>query len=255
MASVLITGVSTGIGNALARDHLARGDEVLAVSRNPPTNIPVQDRFHFMPCDLTDIEQAPGILHALLRSASTPPQTVYLNAGTFGSAPQLAKLTSMEAFNSVLALNLGAVKMVLDIVLDGPQAPGTVVFSSSISALRQRAGMLAYSVSKAGLNALAKIYQLENPDTFFAVLGLCNVQTTVAQTIMAADDRFSDLAALRQRATTPGYIVDAESRAQHIAQVLAERHRNGLVSGEFQEIRHLLAHPAQENHSNDPAHP
>lgn len=35
MAAILITGVSTGIGNALARYHLARGDEVLAVSRNP----------------------------------------------------------------------------------------------------------------------------------------------------------------------------------------------------------------------------
>lgn len=254
MASILITGVSTGIGNALARYHLARGDEVLAVSRNPAANIPPQEHFHFMRCDLTDIERAPAILQTLLSRTTAPVETVYLNAGRFGGAPQLATQTSMQEFNSVLALNLGAVKMVLDIMLSATPPPSTVVFSSSISALRQRAGMLSYSVSKAALNALAKIYQLENPHTFFAVLGLCNVQTTVARTIMAADERFSDLVALRQRAAVPGYIVDADSRAGHIVQVLAERHRNGLKSGEFQEIRDLLNQPLKEETRNDPIH-
>ncbi|WEX15965.1 SDR family NAD(P)-dependent oxidoreductase [Pseudomonas sp. G11] len=114
MASILITGVSTGIGNALARYHLARGDEVLAVSRNPAANIPPQEHFHFMRCDLTDIERAPAILQTLLSRTPAPVETVYLNAGRFGGAPQLATQTSMQEFNSVLALNLGAVKMVLD---------------------------------------------------------------------------------------------------------------------------------------------
>ena len=72
MASILITGVSTGIGNALARYHLARGDEVLAVSRNPAANIPSQERFHFLRCDLTDIDRAPAILQALLSRSSAP---------------------------------------------------------------------------------------------------------------------------------------------------------------------------------------
>ena len=87
------------------------------------------------------------------------------------------------------------------------------------------------------------------------MLGLCNVQTAVAKTIMAADERFSDLVALRQRAAVPGYIVDAESRAAHIVQVLAERHHLGLKSGEFQEIRDLLNQPLQEETRNDPIHP
>ena len=252
MASVLITGIRTGIGNALARDHLARGDEVLGVSRSPPVNIPAHARFHFLRCDLTDLQRAPATLQALLAHASSPVETVYLNAGRFGSPPKLATQTSMNEFNSILALNLGAVKMVLDIALGSPQPPDTVVFSSSISALRQRAGMLSYSVSKAALNALAKIYQLENPHVFFAVLGLCNVQTTVARTIMAADERFTDLVALRQRAAGPGYMVDTDSRARHIAQVLAGRHTNGLKSGQFQEIRDLLNQPFPEETRNDP---
>lgn len=137
----------------------------------------------------------------------------------------------MQEFNSVLALNLGAVKMVLDIMLSATLPPSGRFFHHRFRHCANVRGMLSYSVSKAALNVLWQNLSIGNPHTFFAVLGLCNVQMTVARTIMAADERFSDLVALRQRAAVPGYIVDADSRAGHIVQVLAERHRNGLEIG------------------------
>lgn len=100
--------------------------------------------------------------------------------------------------------------------------------------------MLSYSVSKAALNALAKVYQLENPEIFFAVLGLCNVDTRLAEVILQADERFDELCALRERSFRPGYLVNARDRAMHIASVIDQRDRLMLPSGEFREIRQLI---------------
>ncbi|MBJ9974794.1 SDR family NAD(P)-dependent oxidoreductase [Pseudomonas sp. S75] len=238
MAQVFITGVSTGIGLALARLHLARGDEVWGVSRRAPIDLITHPRLHFRALDLCAEDPGQSLVQAFI--GETAFDTAYLNAGTFGAAPELASQTSVDAFRSVLELNLVAVKWVLDRLLCRQASVRQVVFSASVSGIRQRAGMLSYSVSKAALNALAKVYHLENPDVFFAVLGLCNVDTTVAQTILQADERFPELVALRERSTQEGYIVSPEQRAQQIVDLLAKRHAIALQSGQFYEIRHLL---------------
>jgi NAD(P)-dependent dehydrogenase (short-subunit alcohol dehydrogenase family) len=118
-----------------------------------------------------------------------------------------------------------------------------------VSAIRQRAGMLSYSVSKAALNALANVYHLENPDVFFAVFGLCNVDTTVARTILQADERFHELVALRGRSTQPGYLVSPAERAKNIIALLERRHAMALRSGHFYEIRQLLERMQMEVHA------
>ncbi|HEK1769977.1 TPA: SDR family oxidoreductase [Pseudomonas putida] len=238
MAHIFITGVSSGIGLALARLHLERGDEVWGISRRVPTALLEHPRMHFRALDLCAGEAVQPVLQAFI--GETTFETAYLNAGTFGSAPELASNTPVESFRSVLELNLVAVKWVLDLLLCRQAKVSQVVFSASVSGIRQRAGMLSYSVSKAALNALAKVYQLENPQVFFAVLGLCNVATTVAQTILQADERFPELVALRERSTQPGYIVTAQQRAAQIVELLGRRHAIALQSGQFYEVRALL---------------
>lgn len=239
MAHVFISGVSSGIGHALAALHLARGDKVWGISRHEPEDLLQQPDFHFRALDLYDAKQAHMTLQTFILETSF--DTAYLNAGTFGKAPELARNTSVDAFRSVLELNLIAIKWGLDLLLCRESRPHQIVFSASISGIRQRAGMLSYSVSKAALNALANVYHLENPDVFFAVLGMCNVDTTVAQTILQADERFPELVALRERSTTlPGYIVSPAKRAQDIVTLLDRRHALALQSGQFYEIRQLL---------------
>lgn len=247
MKRVFITGVSTGIGHALASQYLARGYAVVGVSRGCPEDLLGQPHFHFAGCDLTDIPNARPVLEQLLAQHGEQGfEVAYLNAGTFGEAPTLARQTSVQAFTAVLDINLVAVKWVLDVLLNAAQPPQTVCFSASVAGVRQRAGMLSYCVSKAALNALVKVYQLENPGVFFALLGLCNVDTLVARTILGADPRFTDLAGLRERAAQPGYVVSAQQRARQIVTVLQQRQMIGLESGNFQEIRPLLEHLNKE---------
>lgn len=238
MTHVFISGVSTGIGHALAALHLARGDEVWGVSRRAPEDLLQQPGFHFRALDLCSPEQGHGLLQAFL--GETTFDTAYLNAGTFGDAPELARHTPVDGLRAVLELNVVAVKWVLDLLLGQQSPPRQVVFSASVSGIRQRAGMLSYSVSKAALNALAKVYHLENPQVFFAVLGLCNVDTKVAQTILQADERFPELVALRERSSQPGYIVSPAKRAEDIVALLGRRQAMALQSGQFYEVRQLL---------------
>ncbi|MBY6242610.1 SDR family oxidoreductase [Methylosinus sp. Sm6] len=241
MRTVLITGVSTGIGHALAKLYLSRGFRVCGVSRRTPLDLADHPEMIFIRYDLTRFEGIASLVDELLsRAHVATPEILFLNAGRFGSPPKRADETSISEFQETLAVNLVAVKAVLDACLSRSERPQCVVFSASISALRPRAGMLSYAVSKAALNALAQLYGIENPDVFFAVLGLCNVDTKVARTIMQADDRFDDLVALRGRAMTiPGYLSSPDERARHLAAVLEQRAELGLQSGRFKEIREL----------------
>lgn len=241
MRTVLITGVSTGIGHALAKLYLSRGFRVCGVSRRAPAELVDHPDMIFAQYDLTRFDGIATVVDELLsRAHIATPEILFLNAGGFGPPPKRADETPIAEFQEILAINLIAVKAVLDACLSRSERPRCVAFSASISALRPRAGMLSYAVSKAALNALAQIYGIENPDVFFAVLGLCNVDTKVARTILQADDRFDDLVALRGRATTiPGYLSSPDERAQHLAAILEERAQLGLQSGRFKEIREL----------------
>jgi benzil reductase ((S)-benzoin forming) len=191
--------------------------------------------------DLTCFDSVASVVGGMLDSAGVgSPETLFLNAGAFGSAPKRADETSIVEFQEVLNINLIAVKGVLDACLARPERPLCVAFSASISAIRPRAGMLSYAVSKAALNTLAKLYAIENRDIFFAVLGLCMVDTDLARCAMRADGRFDELIALRTRADTiPGYLATPDERARHLAAVLENRAEMGLQSGQFKEIREL----------------
>lgn len=253
MKRVFITGVSAGIGHALASQYLERGYAVVGVSRRRPEDLLGNPHFHFCACDLTDLPSARPLLQQLLAQGQGQGEgfeVAYLNAGAFGEQPALAAQTPVQAFTAVLDINLVAVKWVLDVLLDAPQRPQTVCFSASVAGVRQRAGMLSYCVSKAALNALAKVYQLENPDVFFALLGLCNVDTLVSRTILGAHEQFVDLAGLRERARQPGYVVSPQQRARQIVTVLQQRQALNLESGSFQEIRPLLEHLNKEVHAS-----
>lgn len=242
MKSILITGVSSGIGYELSKLYLEKGYIVCGLSRRSPGQLISHPNMVFTACDLQCLDQVEEVVTTMLHQINHAPlEIVFLNAGKFGDPPQRADETSITHLQDVLCLNLLAAKAVLDACLKRAVVhPKSVVFSSSISAIRQRAGMLSYSVSKAALNALAKTYQIENPDIFFALLGLCNVDTHLASIILQADKRFEELYALRARASRLGYMVNAFDRARQIALILEQRDRLNLKSGEFREVRDLI---------------
>ncbi|MBO1540732.1 SDR family oxidoreductase [Pseudomonas sp. OA65] len=240
MKSVFITGVSRGFGQALARKFLAEGYQVYGCSRTPPDMLH-HPCFHWGAVDMSRPEPLAAELEALFTQWRCDTfDLVVLNAGMFGPSPRKASDISLGEFQTVLNVNLIANKIILDLLLSRFSIK-QCLFCASIAGVRLRAGTLAYGVSKAALNAMAQVYASENPQSFFAVLGLCNMQTDLLKNALDGPHvrDFPEICALRDRATSEGYVTPATQRAEQVWDLFDGGLHKYLVSGQFKEIRTL----------------
>ncbi|MFC3394555.1 SDR family oxidoreductase [Brenneria rubrifaciens] len=239
---VFITGVSNGIGLALATLYLSKGWTVYGTARHKPVALSQYEKFIFKSCDLINTSNIEQLFEDEFSSIKTlGVSIVHLNAGVSANAPARAEDYSDTDILQTLTINALVNKTILDILLAFDIRPDIVVASSSMAAIRYRAGMLPYSLSKAALNALCGVYSRENTDIFFAVLGMCNVQTNLSQAIVSNSriSEFPEHIKLKERFSQPGYVVSPEVRAQGIYQLIVEQHCAGLISGQFFEMRKL----------------
>lgn len=244
MSNVFISGVSDGIGFALAKLYLDRGWTVYGISRRCPEQLRAHERFVFKSIDLATLSDEGHLLNEEFSPIVTDGiQIAYLNAGTSGDAPLSAKETSVQKVQGVLHVNALSNKVLLDVLLALDKRPQVIVASASIAGVRFRAGMLSYSMSKAALIALCGVYAKEYPDVFFAVLGLCNVDTRLSREIVYGQrvSQFPDHVALRARFRTPGYAVQPEARARQLIEIAHQPLVGGLQSGQYLDIRELLS--------------
>lgn len=243
MPNIFISGVSDGIGYALAQLYLDKGWTVYGISRRPPKLLTIHENFIFKACDLNELKNGVGLFegtfHSLAREGVT---ALYLNAGVSGGVPLPASEVSFESIQRTLNVNTLANKVLLDAFLELPRRPELIVVSASIAGVRFRAGMLPYSMSKAALSAMCGVYAQEYPDVFFAVIGLCNVNTRLSQEIVFGPrvPEFPDHMQLQERFCSPGYAVMPDERAAQLFKLVHERHNSALKSGEYVDIRELL---------------
>ncbi|MHA3735745.1 SDR family oxidoreductase [Pseudomonas sp. Eth.TT006] len=241
---VFITGVSSGIGEALAQLHLHNGHTVFGTSRRQPYALMDHPNFHFRPFDLSRPSEMGQLFKddfaGLLEQGV---DRVFLNAGVSGNVPGRGAEFSLDELQHVLNVNVLANKAMLDLLLSAAQRPATCVLSASMAGVRFRAGTLPYSLSKAALAALGGVYAEENPQVFFAVLGLCNVDTGLSRQVSFSQRTadFADLKALQQRALAPGYMVSPAQRAQDMLAVIDAPDAYGIKSGIFVDMRTALA--------------
>ncbi|CAI3959630.1 NAD(P)-dependent dehydrogenase [Commensalibacter communis] len=239
--NIFITGASSGIGQEVAILFLEKGYNVYSISRTVPSKLTNYKNWHFKSCDVTDRKKL-----YLTLSDFIPKQCnfeyVFLNAGAFGEKPNYGYNYSIDNFLYILDLNLVSNKVILDFFIKNNFFIKNVVSSSSIAGIRYRKAMLSYSVSKSGLNALIHIYALENPNIFFFNIGLCSVDTLVAETIInGAKPEFNEIYAFKQRSTKEGYIVSPKKRSMDILYTLQNYKELGIISGEFFEIKEKLS--------------
>ncbi|QQJ98185.1 SDR family NAD(P)-dependent oxidoreductase [Burkholderia ambifaria] len=244
MASVFISGVSDGIGHALAAHYLDRGWTVYGIARRRPDALLASGNMVFKQCDLLTLDEATDLFNGVFAPiAQDGVSVVYLNAGVSGTAPRRARECSSNELQRTLTVNTVANKLLLDAFLALPTRPDVVVASASIAGVRFRAGMLPYSLSKAALLALCGVYAEEYPDVFFAVLGMCNVDTALSREIVFSPRiaEFPEHARLKERFRTPGYAVAPAQRAVDVFDLIHPKPDQRLTSGRFIEIRALLA--------------
>jgi len=247
MSNVFISGVSDGIGFALAKLYLDKGWTVYGISRRCPEPLSAHERFVFKSIDLaTFLDEGHFLKDEFSPIGTDGIRVAYLNAGISGDAPSSAKETSVQEVQRVLYVNALSNKILLDVLLALDKRPEVIVASASIAGVRFRSGMLSYSMSKAALIALCGVYAKEYPEVFFAVLGLCNVDTHLSREIVHGQrvPQFPDHVALRERFQTPGYVVQPEERARQLIEIARQPHAGGLESGQYLDIRELLSRVA-----------
>ncbi len=244
MGKVFITGVSSGIGEALTELYLQKGYSVYGTSRRQPYRFMNNENFHFRPFDLSNLSD----IHELFKGnfSGVLEQGVdvfFLNAGVSGNVPARSEEFSLEELQHVLSVNVLANKAILDLMLSSKHRPKACVLSASMAGVRFRAGTLPYSLSKAALSALGGVYAEENKDIFFAVLGLCNVNTSLSRQVSFSERTadFPDLQSLQQRALSSGYMISPAQRAKDIFAVINSPGEYGVESGKFADMRTILA--------------
>ncbi len=159
----LVTGAASGIGKACVEALLARGAAVIGLDIDPAVErLFRREDFLGIACDLTD-ERA--ITLALERAvlAYGGLDMLVLNAGIIPASRKIGELSADE-WHKVMAINLDANVFLLRSchpLLKLAPKRGRVVVIGSKNVPAPGPGAAAYSVSKAGLNQLARVAALE----------------------------------------------------------------------------------------------
>ncbi len=233
--NVLITGVSSGIGLALARAFIDQGAVVFGTSRREPP-AKVLESIRFVPSDLSDFECVPRMLEELLGEV-TALDLVWLNAGVLGEIKDMAACSIAE-LQRTFDINVWANKVVLDALYSRPRDVKEVIAISSGAAIRGNRGWNGYAISKAALNMLIQLYAAERPDTHFIAFAPGLVDTAMQDYLCALpeDDSHPSVEVLKAARGTEN-MPDPEEAAQRILNVLPRL--KTLPSGSFADIRTL----------------
>jgi len=197
MQNILITGTSSGIGEALAAFYLRRGDKVFGISRTESQNLKNFDNFRFQPCDLSDFNEINPALEKLC-SGIKHIDLVVLNAGMLGEIKPMVQ-TDLKDLEKVMNLNVWSNKVILDNISTSYSVKQIVAISSG-AAVNGSFGWGAYSMSKATLNMLIKLYSREMEDTHISALAPGLILTPMLDYILddVDDDIYQSIKILKE---------------------------------------------------------
>lgn len=236
MGNIFITGVSGGLGKAMAEYYIREGSIVYGVSRSTPKELLEYENFTFRSLDLGDLESIPMGLEKLFTEKQF--DLFMLNAGIIGQYGDLADISLREA-KQIEDVNVWSNKVILDYCLQNKVKVQQVVAISSGASVSNARGWSAYGVSKAALNMLISMYAAEIPDTHFCSLAPGIIDTDMQEYLnsLEADEKYQTLGVL-QSAKRSGKMPSPESAAENIIRALPKI-RETIKSGGYADVRKL----------------
>lgn len=182
VANYLITGVSRGVGHALAGRLLTGGDQVYGVARGP---VPALALTGWASLDLADFDRYPGALAALLAQVTELDGLVHC-AGIV--RPGRLQEQDSSNFTEQFAVNVTAAAELVRHFLPALRAArGTVVLVNSGSGLNARPPLTAYGASKFALRGYAEALRQEEPSLRVCTVYPGRIDTSMQQAVRTAE--------------------------------------------------------------------
>lgn len=193
---ILITGVSSGLGHGLAKCYLAMGAEVYGCSRRSPDDL-LEQGLNFCPLDLSQQGESEPMFRTWIEEIESF-DVVILNAGVLGKIKDMQEC-SMAELKAMMEVNVWSNKWILDACLGGGRKIQQVIGISSGASLSGSRGWNGYSLSKAALNMLIKLYSGEYPSTHFTSFapGLVDTAMQDYMTSLPEDPRYTPIEILK----------------------------------------------------------
>ena len=232
---ILITGVSSGLGHGLAKCYLAMGADVYGCSRRSPDDL-LEQGLNFCALDLSQQAESEPKFRAWIEDVESF-DVVILNAGVLGKIKDMQDC-SMAELKATMEVNVWSNKWILDACLGGSRTIQQVIGISSGASLSGSRGWNGYSLSKAALNMLIKLYAGECPSTHFTSFapGLVDTAMQDYMTSLPEDPRYAPIEILKAAKGT-----DAMPSGYECAQKLIHTFPRLLEneSGGYADIRKL----------------
>lgn len=152
----VVTGASSGLGEAIAQSLLDQGCYVIALQRRPPRI--THNKLSFFSVDLADMEAVQSVSAQIAREH----RISYLVNNASANRPALLEGTSLEDMQYVFDINVKASLILLQAFAPGMRAAhyGRVLSISSRAVLG-KTGRVAYASAKAGVIGMARTLCLE----------------------------------------------------------------------------------------------
>lgn len=233
--TILITGTSSGLGYSLADHYLSAGAVVYGCSRREPTDL-VERGLHFSPIDLSSESTGRAAFAALIDGANCF-DLIILNAGKLGTIRDMQD-SPLDDLRETMEVNVWSNKWMLDELFSNGRRIDQVIAISSGASQSGSRGWNGYSLSKATLNMLVKLYAGERPETHFTSLapGLIDTAMQDYLTNLPEDARYAPLEILKAAKGTPK-MPDGQTCARQLVDAFPKL--KDRESGQYADIRKL----------------
>ncbi len=157
----LITGGTSGIGDAAVRRFVEEGAQVVFTGSNQAAAAKISDETgaHFELQRVEDADAWPPLM-AKIKDRFGRLDIAFANAGMEGGDTDIENIT-MEAWDKIVAVNMTGpmltAKYAIELMKQNPEGPGgSIILNSSMNGILALPGNVGYSTTKGALRLLAK---------------------------------------------------------------------------------------------------